>query len=85
MNNDLVNLLNPAPRCSAKSKRSGVDCPAPAVRSHRVCRMRGAGGGAPRGGRMATIVTGRFTCQAIEERLVLALPTPFSRSLAANI
>lgn len=38
-----------APRCGAKSKRTGLPCNAPAVRGWRVCRMHGAGGGAPRG------------------------------------
>ncbi len=40
-----------APRCKAKSKRTGKPCRAPAVRSHRVCRMHGARGGAPEGKR----------------------------------
>ena len=34
-----------APRCTARSKRSGQPCKAPAVRGWRVCRMHGAGGG----------------------------------------
>jgi hypothetical protein len=34
-----------APRCCAKSKRTGQPCRAPAVRGWRVCRMHGAGGG----------------------------------------
>lgn len=38
-----------APRCAARSKRTGAPCRAPAVRGWRVCRMHGAGGGAPRG------------------------------------
>ena len=38
-----------APRCKAKSKRSGKPCGAPAVRGCRVCRMHGARGGAPTG------------------------------------
>ena len=38
-----------APRCKAKSKRTGKRCRAPAVRGFRVCRMHGAGGGAPTG------------------------------------
>ena len=35
-----------APRCSAKSKRTGKPCRNPAVRGWTVCRMHGAGGGA---------------------------------------
>jgi len=41
--------LNSAPRCHARSKRSGLPCKAPAVRGYRVCRMHGARGGAPEG------------------------------------
>ena len=37
------------PRCAARSKRTGLPCRAPAVRGWRVCRMHGAGGGAPLG------------------------------------
>ena len=36
-------------RCHARSKRSGLQCRSPAVRGSSVCRMHGAGGGAPRG------------------------------------
>lgn len=38
-----------APRCCARSKRTGQPCRAPAVRGWRVCRMHGARGGAPDG------------------------------------
>ena len=38
-----------SPRCAARSKRTGLPCRAPAVRGWCVCRMHGAGGGAPRG------------------------------------
>jgi hypothetical protein len=41
--------LNKAPRCHARSKRSGLPCKAPAVTGYRVCRMHGARGGAPEG------------------------------------
>lgn len=34
-----------APRCSARSKRTGKQCKGPAVKGWRVCRMHGAGGG----------------------------------------
>lgn len=36
-------------RCSARSKRTGLPCRAPAVKGWSVCRMHGAGGGAPEG------------------------------------
>ena len=45
--------MHRALRCHAKSKRSGLQCRAPAVRGHSVCRMHGAAGGAPRGNRNA--------------------------------
>ena len=41
--------LNAAPRCTAKAKGTGICCKAPAVKGRAVCRMHGAGGGAPRG------------------------------------
>lgn len=34
-----------APRCAAKSKRTGQPCKGPAVKGWRVCRFHGAGGG----------------------------------------
>ena len=34
-----------SPRCTARSKRSGILCKNPAVRGWAVCRMHGAGGG----------------------------------------
>lgn len=38
-----------APRCTARSKRSGKPCMSPAVKGYSVCRMHGARGGAPTG------------------------------------
>ena len=38
-----------ATRCTAKAKRTGFPCGAPAVRGWAVCRMHGAGGGHPPG------------------------------------
>ena len=40
-----VEIMNKAPRCTAKSKRSGQRCKGPAVCGWTVCRMHGAGGG----------------------------------------
>jgi uncharacterized protein YjcR len=51
-------------RCRAKSKRSGLQCQAPAVRGASVCRMHGAGGGAPRGNRNA-LKHGDFTAEGL--------------------
>lgn len=44
-----TNPMHSAPRCSAKSKRTGDPCKSPAVRGWTVCRMHGARGGAPTG------------------------------------
>ena len=46
---DPMHRANGAPRCTAKSKRSGLPCRAPAVGGWRVFRMHGAGGGAQPG------------------------------------
>jgi hypothetical protein len=45
--------MHQALRCHARSKRSGLQCRAPAVRGHSVCRMHGAAGGPPEGNRNA--------------------------------
>lgn len=45
----VINPMHNAPRCRARSKRTGLLCCSPAVRGWRVCRMHGAGGGAPSG------------------------------------
>ena len=51
MSDNLMQKAHAAPRCKAKSKRSGQPCRAPAVRGWTVCRMHGARGGAPEGKR----------------------------------
>jgi glucans biosynthesis protein len=55
-----------APRCKAKSKRTGKPCRAPAVRGFRVCRMHGARGGAPTGKRNGNFRHGGRTKDATE-------------------
>ena len=44
-----------ANQCTAKSKRSGARCKNPAVKGYSVCRMHGAGGGAPIGNKNAVV------------------------------
>jgi hypothetical protein len=56
--------MHQALRCHAQSKRSGLQCRAPAVRWSNVCRMHGAGGGAPRGNRNA-VKHGEFTAEGL--------------------
>ncbi len=49
MTDNPMQSAHDAPRCGAKSKRTGLPCRSPAVGGYRVCRMHGAGGGAPEG------------------------------------
>ena len=70
-------------KCHAKSKRSGLQCQAPAVRGHSVCRMHGAAGGAPKGNRNA-MKHGGFTAEAIALRKeIVALDRLARETLAA--
>ena len=68
---DLMDKAHNAPRCTAKSKRSGQRCRAPAVKGWRVCRMHGARGGAPEGERNGNYRHGARTKEAIELRKLI--------------
>lgn len=46
---NLMGAANNAPRCTAKSKRTGDRCKGPALTGWSVCRFHGAGGGHPAG------------------------------------
>ena len=59
--------MHQAKRCRARSKRSGKPCQAPAVKGWAVCRMHGAGGGAPKGNKNA-LRHGLYTAEAIAMR-----------------
>lgn len=48
-NGNPMHKAHSAPRCHAKAKTTGNRCKAPARRGWKVCRMHGAGGGAPTG------------------------------------
>jgi uncharacterized protein YjcR len=76
--------MRQALRCHAKSKRSRLQCRAPAVRGYAVCRMHGAGGGAPRGNRNA-LKHGGFTTEAIETRRMVTALTKQARELVDNL
>ncbi len=66
--------MHQATRCKAHSKRTGKPCRSPAVRGHNVCRMHGAGGGAPKGKANGNYKTGRFAAEVIQvTRYVRAL------------
>ena len=72
-----------APRCTAKSKRTGKPCRAPAVHGWTVCRMHGAGGGAKPGAAHPNWKHGARSNEAVElRRLVNALGRE-TRNLAA--
>jgi uncharacterized protein YjcR len=76
--------MHQALRCHAKSKRSGLQCRAPAVQGSSVCRMHGAGGGAPRGNRNA-LKHGEFTAETLAlKREIQALARLARETMAAT-
>ena len=64
MNDNPMHRCNAAPRCGAKSKRTGLPCRSPAVGGYRVCRMHGARGGAPKGNQNGNFRHGGRTKEA---------------------
>ena len=72
--------LRNAPRCRAKSKATGSQCMAPAVRGWRVCRMHGAGGGAPKGKANGMWQHGNRSLASTETRHLIAELTRLARS-----
>ena len=76
--------MHQALRCRAKSKRSGLRCRSPAVRGHSVCRMHGAGGGAPRSNRNA-LKYGLYTAEAVETRRMVAALTKQASELVETV
>lgn len=60
-----------ARQCSAKSKRTGCRCRAPAEKSKSVCRFHGARAGAPKGRANGAYRTGEHTGEAIALRSTL--------------
>jgi hypothetical protein len=66
MTDNPMQKAHAAPRCRAKSKRTGKPCRAPAVRGYRVCRMHGARGGAPEGERNGNYRHGARTNETME-------------------
>jgi len=69
-----------APRCSARSKRSGCRCQAPAVKGKAVCRMHGAKAGAPKGVAHGNYRHGLYTCEAVTCRRAVSLLVRLSRA-----
>jgi hypothetical protein len=74
----------PGVRCHAKSKRSGLRCQAPAVRWSSVCRMHGAGGGAPKGNRNA-MKHGGFTTETLALKREIQALARLARETMASI
>jgi hypothetical protein len=74
-----------APRCRARSKRTGQPCQSPAVTGWKVCRHHGAGGGAPKGERNGNYKTGFFTREAVAERRMLSALLKLSRETIAEM
>jgi hypothetical protein len=62
-----------ASRCTAKSKRTGQRCKAPAVKGWNVCRFHGARGGAPEGEANGAWKHGHYSKAAKAERLLVKL------------
>ena len=73
-----------SPRCTARSKRTGERCRAPAVTGWSVCRFHGARGGGPKGPRNGNYKHGLFTAEAVHMRRTISELVKASRqSLAA--
>jgi hypothetical protein len=68
-----------APRCKAKSKRSGKSCKSPAVRGYRVSRMHGARGGAPTGEPNGNYRDGTRTKEAMQAVRLISMLSYFAR------
>ena len=74
-----------SPRCSARSKRTGERCRAPAVRGWRVCRFHGAGGGGPKGKRNGNYKHGLFTAENVHMRRTISALVRASRQSLADL
>ena len=77
---NLVQRRQEALRCHAKAKSTGQPCKAPAVKGWTVCRVHGAGGGAPKGRRNGMWRHGGRSFGLIKTRHLIAELTKLSRS-----
>lgn len=66
--NTPMSKAHAAPRCTAKSKRTGNRCKGPAVRGWTVCRFHGAGGGQKAGPSHPSWKHGARSGEAIRNR-----------------
>jgi hypothetical protein len=80
-----VHRLQQAPRCSARSKRSGQPCRAAAVRGRTVCYHHGAGGGAPPGERHGMYKHGQRSKTAVAERRAIRKLIRAARATIADL
>ena len=80
-----INPMQRAPRCTAHSKRTGLSCGSPAVSGWSVCRMHGAGGGAPPGKRNGNYRHGGRTIETMALRAEIHDLVRESRKLLATI
>lgn len=80
-----MHRANAAPRCGAKSKRSGLACRNPAVMGWAVCRMHGAGGGAGSGKANPAWRHGGRSQEAAALRAMVAELTRESRKVAQRL
>ena len=74
-----------APRCRARSKRTGKPCHNPAKAGWNVCRHHGAGCGAPCGEKNGNYRHGNFTREAVALRKETAALLRRSRHLIESI
>jgi hypothetical protein len=77
--------MHQSPRCSARSKRTGQRCRAPAVRGWGVCRYHGAGGGGPKGKCNGNYKHGLFTAEAVHMRRQISALVKASRQSIADL
>jgi hypothetical protein len=66
MSDNPMHKAHAAPRCTARSKRTGQPCRSPAVRGWKICRMHGARGGAPEGERNGNYRHGARSRETVE-------------------
>jgi hypothetical protein len=77
--------MHVSPRCSARSKRTGERCRAPAVSGWPVCRFHGAGGGGPKSKRNGNYKYGLFTAENLHMRRTLSALIRASRQSLAKL
>ena len=85
MTKEAGNPMQRAPRCTARSKRTGLPCGSPAVSGWTVCRMHGARGGAPTGSRNGAWRHGERTIEAMAFRSHITELVRESRELANRL